>query len=201
MARTPDHCAKPECSIPNIFSMNDPRDITYNETQTFARNRFLLTIIVCESVILTMILGAFAIKYAGQQQHQLTIAWVICVLVMPTLILNIRQRTQIAGHTLRVWFPPFPKWKIDLTTIKHAEQRKLSPIGDLGGWGYKITRKHGHVMNTHGDQFIVITLANDKKRTIGTQRPEELLTAIRVLAELPPDDTEVSEIADHDSMV
>ena len=46
--------------------MNDPRDITYNETQTFARNRFLLTIIVCESVILTMILGAFALKYAGQ---------------------------------------------------------------------------------------------------------------------------------------
>lgn len=169
-------------------------DIAFNETQTFARNRFLLTIILCESVILSAILGAFALKYTGQQQHQLIIAWVVCVIVMPATILSIRQRTQIAGRTLRVWFPPFPKWKIDLTTIKHAEQRKLSPMGDLGGWGYKITRKHGHVMNTHGDQFIVVTLANGNKRTIGTQRPEELLTAIRVLAELPPDESELESI-------
>ena len=169
-------------------------DITFNETQYFAQNRFILSIILCESVILTMILGAFAIKYTGQQQHQLLIAWVICVLVMPTLILSIRQRTRIVGHTLRVWFPPFPKWKIDLTTIKHAEQRKLSPMGDLGGWGYKITKKHGQAMNTHGDHFVVITLANDKKRTIGTQRPEELLTAIRVLAQLPPDESEATAL-------
>jgi hypothetical protein len=166
-------------------------DIAFNETQTFARNRFLLTIILCESVILSAILGAFALKYTGQQQHQLIIAWVVCVILMPTLILSIRQRTQIVGRTLRVWFPPFPKWKIDLRTIKHAEQRKLSPMGDLGGWGYKITKKHGHAMNTHGEQFVIITLDNDKKRTIGTQRPEELLTAIRVLAELPPDETEL----------
>ncbi|MFG0315180.1 MAG: hypothetical protein ACF8LL_13475 [Phycisphaerales bacterium] len=174
--------------------MPDRSDIVFNETQTFARNRFLLTIILCESVILSAILGAFALKYTGQQQHQLVIAWVVCVILMPALILNIRQRTHIAGHTLRVWFPPFPKWKIDLTTIKHAEQRKLSPIGDLGGWGYKITKKHGHVMNTHGEQFIIVTLANDKKRTIGTQRPEELLTAIRVLAQLPPDESEVDAL-------
>ena len=171
--------------------MPDRSDIAFSETQCFAKNRFILTIILCESFILTTILGAFAIKHTGQQQHQLIIAWVVCVLMMPTLILSIRQRTQIAGHTLRVWFPPFPKWKIDLTTIKHAEQRKLSPMGDLGGWGYKITKKHGHVMNTHGEQFIVVTLANYKKRTIGTQRPEELLTAIRVLAQLPPGESEV----------
>ena len=171
--------------------MNDPRDITYSETQHFWRNRFLLTIILCESVILTAILGAFALQHTGQSRTELIIAWVICVIVVPALILGIRQRTRIVAHTLNVWFPPFPKWKIDLTTIKHAEQRKLSPMGDLGGWGYKITRKHGHVMNTHGEQFIVVTLANDKKRTIGTQRPEELLTAIRVLAELPPDESEM----------
>jgi len=169
-------------------------DIEFNETQTFARNRFVLAIILCESMILTAILGAFALKSTGSHQQQLVLVWVFCVLVMPAIILNIRQRTQIIGHTLRVWFPPFPKWKIDLTTIQHAEHRKLSPIGDLGGWGYKITKKYGQVMNTHGDHFIVVTLANGKKRTIGTQRPEELLTAIRVLAELPPDESEMSTL-------
>ncbi len=169
-------------------------DIIFNETQSFARNRFLRTIILFESIILTAMLGGFMLKSTGSQQHQLIFVWVLCVLVLPMLILSIRQRTQIIGHTLFVWFPPFPKWKIDLTTIKHAEQRKLSPLGDLGGWGYRITKKYGRVMNTHGDQFVVITLANDKKRTIGTQRPEELLTAIRVLAHLPPDESEAAAL-------
>ncbi|CAN0573952.1 unnamed protein product, partial [Laminaria digitata] len=90
-------------------------------------------------------------------------------------------------------FPPFPAWRIDRSSIHHAEHRKLNPMGDLGGWGYKWTRKHGHAMNIHGEQFIVLTLDNDKKRTIGTQRPEELLTAIRVLAQLPPDESELSD--------
>lgn len=171
--------------------MADPRDITYDETQHAWRNRFLLTIIACESMILTMILGAFAAKATGQQRTEVLIAWFVCVIVVPALILSFRLRIRIVGHTLRVWFPPFPGWKIDMRTIRHAEHKKLSPMGDLGGWGYKWTRKHGHAMNIHGEQFVIITLDNDKKRTIGTQRPEELLTAIRVLAELPPDEDEL----------
>lgn len=169
-------------------------DIVFKETQHFWQNRFILTIILLEMMILTAMLGAFAAKATGPARTEILIAWVVCVIVMPAIILSIRQRIRLVGSTLRVWFPPFPAWKIDLTTIKHAEQRRLSPMGDLGGWGYKITRKHGHVMNTHGEQFIIITLANDKKRTIGTQRPEELLTAIRVLAELPPDEAELESM-------
>ncbi|MBO6740047.1 MAG: hypothetical protein JJ916_09325 [Phycisphaerales bacterium] len=174
--------------------MTDPRDIAFNETQHAWRNRFIVTIIACETLILSMILGGFALKYTGQQRTEIIIAWVVCVIIMPGLILSFRQRTKVVGTTLRVWFPPFPGWKIDMSRIRCAEQRKLSPMGDLGGWGYKITRKHGHAMNTHGDQFVIITLDNDKKRTIGTQRPEELLAAIRVLAELPPDESELESI-------
>ena len=174
--------------------MNDSRDIAYDETQHAWRNRFLLTIIACESVILTMILGAFAAKATGQQRTEILIAWLVCVIVMPALILSIRLRIKIIGRTLRVWFPPFPGWKIDLGTVTHAQHKKLSPMGDLGGWGYKWTRKHGHAMNIYGEQFVVLTLDNDKKRTIGTQRPEELLTAIRVLAHLPPDESEISTL-------
>jgi hypothetical protein len=172
--------------------MNDSRDIAFDETQRAWRNRFITTIIACESMILTAILGAFAAKATGNARTEILIAWVVCVILMPGLILSFRLRTRIVGHTLRVWFPPFPAWKIDLRTIRHAEHKKLNPMGDLGGWGYKWTRKHGHAMNVHGEQFVVLTLNNDKVRTIGTQRPEELLTAIRVLAELPPDESELS---------
>ncbi len=170
--------------------MTDPNDIDYNETQHAWGNRFLITIMVCESITLTAILGAFAAKSSGQDRTALLIAWVVCVIVVPGLILSLRLRTRIRGGTLRVWFPPFPGCKIDPSTIRHAKQQKLSPMGDLGGWGYKWTKKHGHAMNIHGEQFIILTLDIDKKCTIGTQRPEELLIAIRVLAELPPDEEE-----------
>ena len=171
--------------------MTDPNDIAYNETQHAWRNRFLLTIIACESMILTMILGAFAAKASGQGRTEIVIAWVVCVIALPALILSLRLRTRIRGGTLRVWFPPFPGWKIDPSSIRHAKHQKLSPMGDLGGWGYKWTRKHGHAMNIYGEQFITLALDNGKQRTIGTQRPEELLTAIRVLAELPADEDEL----------
>lgn len=167
--------------------------VQYNETQHAWRNRFILTIMACESITLTAILSAFAAKSTGQDRTALMIAWVVCVIVVPGLILSFRLRTRIADGTLRVWFPPFPAWRIDPSSIRHAEHRQLNPMGDLGGWGYKWTRKHGHAMNVHGEQFIILTLDNDKKRTIGTQRPEELLTAIRVLAELPPDESEFEE--------
>lgn len=71
---------------------------------------------------------------------------------------------------------------------------ETQPSGRLGGWGYKITRKHGHAQNIHGEQFVTITLHNGKKRTIGTQRPDELLSAIRVLAQLPPDESEIEKV-------
>ena len=167
--------------------------VQYNETQHAWRNRFILTIMACESITLTAILSAFAAKSTGQDRTALLIAWAVCVIVVPGLILSFRLRTRIADGTLRVWFPPFPAWRIDPSSIRHAEHRKLNPMGDLGGWGYKWTRKHGHAMNVHGEQFIILTLDSDKKRTIGTQRPEELLTAIRVLAELPPDESEFEE--------
>ena len=41
---------------------------------------------------------------------------------------------------------------------------------------------------------MTITLHNGKKRTIGTQRPDELLSAMRVLAELPPDESEIEKV-------
>lgn len=170
-----------------------PTEPVFRETQPSYRNAFILSIIICESMILTAILGAFAAKASGAQQMQMLYAWIGCVVVMPGVILSIRLRTRLDAGRLRVWFPPFPGWKIDLGRITDAWQRTLSPMGDLGGWGYKITRKHGHVMNMFGEQFITLTLDNGKKRTIGTQRPEELLTAIRVLAQLPPDESEHAE--------
>ena len=173
-----------------------PADATvhFEETQPAWRNRFLLTIIACEAIILTAILGGFALKFTGPARVEIIIAWVVCVVVMPGLILSFRLRTRLTGRQLRAWFPPLPGWKIDFADIAVAESKKLSPLGDLGGWGYKLTKKHGHVVNVHGEQFVILTLEDGKRRTIGTQRPEELLTAIRVLAQLPPESGELSEI-------
>lgn len=168
-------------------------EIAYQETQHARSNRFLTAIMLCESGILTIILAAFALKATGPDRVAILIAWVVCVGIMPTLILSIRLRIRVSGQQLRVWFPPFPGWRIDLDRVISAQHQKLSPMGDLGGWGYKITRKHGHVQNLYGERFVTIVTEDNKKRTIGTQRPDELLMAIRVLAELPPDESELQE--------
>lgn len=170
---------------------DDNQTIVYDETQNAWRNRFVATIMICESIILTAILGSFAISSTGHGRIVLISVWFVCVVLVPALILCLRLRIRIVGRTLRVWFALLPGWRIDLSTVTHAVHMRLSPLGDLGGWGYKWTRKHGHAMNIHGEQFVIITLDNGKRRTIGTQRPEELLTAIRVVAQLPADESEI----------
>lgn len=166
-------------------------EIVYMETQQAWSNRFLTTIMLCESGILTIILIAFALKAAGPDRVAILVAWVVCVVIMPTLILSIRLRIRIRGDELRVWFPPFPGWRIDLKRVVDAQHQKLRPIGDLGGWGYKVTRKHGHVHNLYGEQFVIIVTDDDRVRTIGTQRPQELLMAVHALAGLPSDESEI----------
>jgi hypothetical protein len=173
---------------------DEPTQLMYREVQRAWRNGFLRAIMIFESITLTAILGAFAIKSSGTDRVALIIAWVVCVILMPALILGITLVTRIHGDRLRVKLPLFPGWNIPIDQIRSAEHRVLDPMRDLGGWGLKVTRKHGLVMNLHGNDFVTITLDNGKVRTIGTQRPQELLTAIRVLAELPPDESELELI-------
>jgi len=58
--------------------------------------------------------------------------------------------------------------------------RKYSPIGEYGGWGYRVAGKRsGVAYNISGNMGIQIELKNGKKILLGTRKPEEAKEALR----------------------
>lgn len=79
-------------------------------------------------------------------------------------------RTEIDKEKIHFNYGPFGKH-----TYRWEEIRKVQVI-DYGmvGYGFRKTRDHGTVYNVRGRQGLEITFKEDKKVTIGTQKPEQL---------------------------
>ncbi|MFK7947457.1 MAG: hypothetical protein AB8G11_07705 [Saprospiraceae bacterium] len=58
--------------------------------------------------------------------------------------------------------------------IEKVHVREYSPIGEFGGWGYRVSYNNGIAYNIKGNQGLQLELKNDKKILIGTQKTVEL---------------------------
>ena len=58
--------------------------------------------------------------------------------------------------------------------------RTYSSFKEYGGWGVRSSRSNGRAYNAYGDQGVQLIAGDKDLILIGSQRPEELLTAIRL---------------------
>jgi hypothetical protein len=84
-----------------------------------------------------------------------------------------QMTTEVTSGAIYVGFTPFGKKCIPKEDIEQAYVRTYSPLGEFGGWGYRMGRK-GIAFNVSGDQGLQLVLRDGKQILIGTQRPEEL---------------------------
>ncbi|HOW25690.1 MAG TPA: DUF6141 family protein [Bacteroidales bacterium] len=101
---------------------------------------------------------------------------------MIVLFRFIRLETEIRRDGIYFRFPPFIRkertyhWE----DIRQCHVRKYSPIGEYGGWGYRVAGKRsGVAYNISGNMGIQIELKNGKKILLGTRKPEEAKEALR----------------------
>jgi hypothetical protein len=89
------------------------------------------------------------------------------------LVVEVRQ------ETVHVKFRPFVDRIIELDTISGFEAVTYHPIRDYGGWGirFSLTGK-GRAYNVSGNRGVLLTLSNGKRLMLGSQRAEELASAI-----------------------
>ena len=150
----------------------------FEETQPWWINRFLRAFMPLESMILGMILLAVGSQSSPRDQWIMLGVWLGLGLLLPAAFLCWRLKTSVTPDTLRVRFAGLPGWRIPLERVESAEVIKVDPLRDFGGWGYRGSRKFGRVYNVWGDRAVLVTLTDGGKRTIGTQRPEELAAAV-----------------------
>ena len=68
--------------------------------------------------------------------------------------------------------------KIGWGEIERAYVRKYSPIGEFGGWGYRISFGSGTAFNIAGNMGLQILLVSGKKILIGTQQAPAMSDAL-----------------------
>jgi hypothetical protein len=110
----------------------------------------------------------------------LLVLWVLIGIGLPLLFYSARLVTEVRSDGLYLRFFPF-HWsflKFPFDSIKHAEARTYSPIREYGGWGIRYSWK-GKAYNVSGNEGIQLELRDGKRVLVGSQRPLELLNALR----------------------
>ena len=133
------------------------------------------------------LVGALVMAFPETNSDEV-VFWVLIsvgVLAMSTMILIaffMQLETKIDEQGIHYAFKPFHRSfrHILWYDIRECYVRKYSPIGEYGGWGYRVTLgKKGKALNVKGNLGIQVVLKNDKRLLLGTQKEDE---AKRVVA-------------------
>lgn len=115
------------------------------------------------------------------------IIWLVAGVLMPGLFLAMNMHTEITNDGLNVKFFPFhlkPR-HFSVQQIESAEAVVYSPIREYGGWGIRYG-KNGLAYNVRGNEGVLLKLKDNKNVLIGTQKKDELFTALNKIMKKGP---------------
>ena len=157
----------------------------FKEEQTFSKWKVGLILLIAVSGIIIALLTQ---EETTKTTYYTLVGIFILMSVMSVLIFKSKLETSIDRFAIKYRFFPFiSSWKrIEREQIKTVEVIKYSPIGDYGGYGYRLSFRNGRALNVGGNMGLKIIDHQDKKLLIGTQKPVELEQALtKFLAEKP----------------
>jgi hypothetical protein len=118
----------------------------------------------------------------GERPLPVWLAWVLALvfgLGLPALGWSMRLITEVRPGLLWVRLSPFRGMRIAAKEIASAFAREYSPIREYGGWGVRVSRA-GRAYNAYGNKGVQLVLIDGRQILVGTQRPEDLLAALRL---------------------
>ena len=109
-------------------------------------------------------------------------ATILLSLGLLALFLGMRLVTEVRGDGLRVRFFPFHLREIVFRPgeIRAWEAEEYRPLLDYGGWGIRYGRG-GKAYNVSGNRGVRLEFTDGQRLLIGSQRADELASAIREL--------------------
>ena len=93
------------------------------------------------------------------------------------LFLNLKLEVETRPDALHLRYAPFFTRSIPYSEIREAELEPY-PLFAYGGWGLRYSFTKGWAYTVAGNQGLRLKLRSGKTLYLGSQRPEELLSAI-----------------------
>ena len=106
--------------------------------------------------------------------------WFLAVFVL-------RMTTEVTPTDIRVWFGWVPIYRrvVSVGDVRRIGPVAFRPIADYGFWGVRSGRDGERALIARGQRGVRIELADGSILVIGSQRPDELATAMS-RARMPP---------------
>ncbi len=165
--------------------MKKKNNITFYEEQQF-RQAWVWIILILPTVILWYIaiqelVFGNPVGNSNASKEMIFIFWLGFGVLLPLFFYKLKLITQVRQDGLYIRFAPvhFSFKKIQLDNLKRHYVRTYDPIGEYGGWGIRCGLfGHGKAYNVSGDRGVQLEFTNRKNLLIGSQKPEQLDSAI-----------------------
>lgn len=140
---------------------------TYEETQYFRKNGFIMIIYMVDLLFIGIVCKMF--MDGVSKAEWIPMLFAVTLLAAATLIMTqLRLITNIDTNEIKVRFLPFPKqWKYSWTEVKSYSVKKYDPIKDYGGWGLRWAGKK-RAFNVYGSEGLELIFNDDRTLMIGT---------------------------------
>jgi len=166
--------------------MTEENDLIFREVQGFG---LWLKLCLVSSAIVALVVIGFCVDFEQEENFSLSVILpIIAVFVMSIvfagLFWKIRLETEVRNDGLYVRFFPL-HIRFKKFTREDVEQycaRTYRPLLEYGGWGIRFG-KSGRAFNMSGKRGVQLVLKGGKRLLIGSQKPEELVDAIRSFME------------------
>ena len=163
--------------------MTKENKTTFREEQQFRQIwvwiiLLIPTIILWHITIQELIFGN-VVGNSNASKEAIFVFWLFFGVLFPLFFYKLKLITQVRQDGIYIQFAPvhFSFKKIRLDNLKRHYVRTYSPISEYGGWGIKYG-KTGKVYNVSGDRGVQLEFTNRKDILIGSQKPEQLDSAI-----------------------
>jgi hypothetical protein len=105
---------------------------------------------------------------------------VVVALAVCGFMWSLRLITEVRDDGLYIRFAPLHRSfrRVSWTAIDSVEATRYRPLREHGGWGIR-WRPGTIAYNVSGSRGIYLTRPDDRDLLVGSQRPDELATAIR----------------------
>lgn len=104
----------------------------------------------------------------------------LIAIVLPVLLYATHLTVWVTDEYIHIRYFPFVRKRIPLRHIAHAGARIYQPIMEYGGWGVRMSLSgRGWAFTIGGNRGVQLHFKSGKRLLIGSQRPDELLSAIR----------------------
>ena len=162
----------------DMTAANNP---IFREVQRFSQplRLFALVSMAAGGTILAIVMAR-----RGSEENSVSLLGqmlaLIAVLGVGVLFFTVRLETEVRPDGLYVRFFPFHVHyrRFSAADIAQYYARTYRPILEYGGWGIRCGRK-GRAYNMKGNRGVQLVFTDGKQLLIGSQKPEELVEAIR----------------------